>query len=99
MFKNHGSSYKCVEKVRYLRPAVCRVQFFFQNTTILSFWYLSFRQKVHDIKICLDDLLSNLNVKYLYEKNKRASRLLKKLRTSSLGLLIVTIFIKQKLLP
>jgi len=28
MFKNHGSSYKCVEKVRYLRAAVCRVQFF-----------------------------------------------------------------------
>lgn len=47
--------------------------------------------------ICYQISMLNMYMK----KNKRASRSLKKLRTSSLGLLIVTIFIKQKqkLLP
>ena len=47
--------------------------------------------------ICYQISMLNIYMK----KNKRASRSLKKLRTSSLGLLIVTIFIKQKqkLLP
>lgn len=47
--------------------------------------------------ICYQISMLNIYMK----KKKRASRSLKKLRTSSLGLLIVTIFIKQKqkLLP
>lgn len=120
MFKNHGSSYKCVEKVRYLRAAVCRVQFFskiqpsFLSGTLASkysaesiififkkVWIIVFARKYMILKyvwmICYQISMLNIYMK----KNKRASRSLKKLRTSSLGLLIVTIFIKQKqkLLP